>query len=73
MQESSHATADAMVYLYKTILTKVQPDISNACRIEQFRDQLDQVEEFVLSNIQELVFLRLNQTEYKDVIKRMKA
>jgi len=26
-----------------------------------------------LANIQELVFLRMNQTEYKDVIKKMKA
>jgi len=62
-----------MVYLYKSILTRVQPEIPNACRIEQFKDQIDQVEEFVLANIQELVFLRMNQTEYKDVIKKMKA
>jgi hypothetical protein len=62
-----------MVYLYKSILARVQPEIPNACRIEQFKDQIDQVEEFVLANIQELVFLRMNQTEYKDVIKKMKA
>jgi hypothetical protein len=34
---------------------------------------MEQVEDFVLSNIQELVFLRLNQTEFKDVIKKTKA
>ena len=72
--QESLGTADAMVYLYKSILTKICPENSpNACRIEQFKDVMDCVEEFVLSNIQELAFLRLNQTEYKDVIKKMKA
>ena len=58
--QDSHGPSDAMVYLYRSLLTKVSAEGQNACRIDQFQTQMEQVEEFVLSNIQELVFLRLN-------------
>ena len=37
----------------------------NEYSIESYREVMEEVEDFVFSNIQDLVALRLNQTEYK--------
>ena len=39
----------------------------NEYSIEEYAEIMDAVEDFVFSNIQELVYLRLNQTGYKTV------
>jgi len=43
---------------------------ANYYSIDQFKEVCECVEEFVLQNIQDLVFLRINQTEFKDVVKK---
>ena len=46
-------------------------DESNMYPIDQYSEIMEEVEDFVLYNIQDLVELRLNQTSYKQVSLKM--
>lgn len=62
------------MYLYRSVISKKlmddemkENDLKNEYSIDEYTDIMDAVEDFVFSNIQDLVYLRLNQTEYKTV------
>lgn len=64
---------NVIVYLYRSVISKKISDEmegkenENEYCIDEYTDIMDAVEDFVYGNIQELVYLRLNQTEYKTV------
>mmetsp|Transcript_33596 Transcript_33596/g.51709 ORF Transcript_33596/g.51709 Transcript_33596/m.51709 type:complete len:106 (+) Transcript_33596:1533-1850(+) len=57
-----------IVFLYRNLISKrFEEEETNEYSIDLYQEVMEEVEDFVFSNIQDLVVLHLQQTDYKFV------
>ena len=61
-----------IIYLYRNLFCVLQDgDEPNHFRINKYREVIQMTEHFVHSNIQDLVFLKKNQTDFQFLSKKL--